>query len=79
MLIEANEKKSFPSSLLPELRRLLISLDLVANAGEKVKRGMRVFRSFASGVKMKMGESNLNWVGSSLNEERRTVATSNPI
>ncbi len=56
LLIEANEKRSLPSLLLPELRRVLISLDLRANASEKVKKGMRVFRSFTTGLRLKHGE-----------------------
>jgi len=56
VLIEANEKRSLPSLLLPELRRILISLDLRASASDKVKKGMRVFRSFTSGLRLKHGE-----------------------
>ena len=56
LLLEAHESRSFTSTLLPELRRVLISLDFAANAGDKVKRGMRVFRSFVSGMKVRHGE-----------------------
>jgi hypothetical protein len=56
LLIEANEKRSLASLLLPELRRVLISLDLIASASDRVKRGMKVFRSFAAGLRLKHGE-----------------------
>ena len=56
LLIEATENRSLTSSLLPELRRTLISLDLAASAGEKVKRSLRVFRSFVAGLKLRHGD-----------------------
>ena len=63
LLLEASESRSLVSTLLPELRRALISLDLAAHAGEKVKRGMRVFRSFVSGLKLRSGELELEFGG----------------
>lgn len=56
LLLEANENRSFIATLLPELRRTLIALDLASSAGDKVKRGMRVFRSFVGGLKLRHGE-----------------------
>ena len=56
ILLEATENKSLVSALLPELRRTLIALDLAASAGDKAQRGMRVFRSFVSGLKLRTGE-----------------------
>ncbi len=61
LLLEATETRPLVSALLPELRRTLISLDLAANAGDKVKRGMRVFRNFVSGLKLKTGELELEF------------------
>lgn len=55
-LIEAHEDKRLPQLLLPELRRLLLELDRLGALDEKVKRGLRVLRSFASGVKLRYGE-----------------------
>ena len=63
ILLEATETRSFVATLLPELRRTLISLDLATNAGEKAKRGMRVFRSFVSGLKLRTGELELEFGG----------------
>lgn len=54
--IEAHENKSLPALLLPELRRVLLGLDGMAGLSEKVKRGLRVLRSFVSGVKVKVSE-----------------------
>ena len=63
LLLEANENRSFVSVLLPELRRALISLDLATSAGDKVKRGMRVFRSFVGGIKLRHGEFEFEFAG----------------
>lgn len=63
ILLEATESRSFLSALLPELRRTLISLDLAANAGDKARRGMRVFRSFVSGLKLRAGELEFEFAG----------------
>lgn len=52
-MIEAHEKKSLPELLLPELRRILFSLD---DGGKKisakVKRAFRVLKSFVSSIKI---------------------------
>lgn len=63
ILLEATENKSLVSALLPELRRTLISLDLAANAGDKARRGMRVFRSFVAGLKLRTGELEFEFGG----------------
>ena len=63
ILLEATESKSFVAALLPELRRTLIALDLAANAGDKARRGMRVFRNFVSGLKLRTGELELEFGG----------------
>ena len=54
--IEAHESKSLPALLAPELRKVLFALDTMGNLSEKVKRGLRVLRSFIGGVKVKVNE-----------------------
>jgi Cdc6-like AAA superfamily ATPase len=54
-MIEAHEKKSLPALLLPELRRILISLEASRKVlSTKVKRALRVLKSFVSGVKLQL-------------------------
>lgn len=53
VFIEAHESKPLAALLLPSLRQLLISLDRMANVSEKVRRGLRVLKSFFKGVKLK--------------------------
>ena len=55
VMIEASEDKSLAVSLIPHLRKLLFDLDRIAGAGEKVKRGMAVLRSFIGTVKISVG------------------------
>jgi hypothetical protein len=55
-LIEAHEQKPLPALLVPQLRRLLLDLDRLGALSEQVKRGLRVFRSFVSGLKLRHGE-----------------------
>jgi hypothetical protein len=45
---------------VPALRQLLLSLDQVGKLSEKVKRGLRVLKSFASSLKVKYGELEVN-------------------
>ncbi len=52
IMIEAHEKKSLPEVLLPELRRILFSLDVGEMISSKVKRAFRVLKSFVSNVKV---------------------------
>lgn len=52
VMIEAHEKKSLPELLLPELRRILFSLDSGEKISSKVKRAFRVLKSFVSSVKI---------------------------
>jgi len=58
-MIEAREQTPLPVLLLPQLRRLLLDLDRLGALSEKVKRGLRVFRSFISGLKLKHGDVEL--------------------
>lgn len=57
LLIEAHENKSLPQLLLPPLRQVLFALDRMQNVSQKVKRGLRVLRSFIGAVKVKVGEA----------------------
>ena len=52
-MIESPEEKPLPELLVPALRRLLLSLDNIANVGDAVRRGLRVLASFAKSVKVK--------------------------
>lgn len=54
--VEAHEDKHMGPLLAPSLRRLLYDLDRLAGAGDKVKRGLAVLRSFISGIKLTVGE-----------------------
>ena len=57
LLIEAHESKSLPLLLLPPLRQTLFALDRMQNVSQKVKRGVRVLRSFIGAVKAKLGDA----------------------
>ena len=57
LLIEAHENKPLPLLLLPPLRQTLFALDRMQNVSQKVKRGLRVLRSFISAVKVKLGDA----------------------
>ncbi len=52
IVIEAHEDKPLGPLLAPYLRSLLFDLDRVAGAGDKVKRGLRVLRSFLGVLKV---------------------------
>lgn len=60
VFIEAHENKPLPTLLLPPLRQLLISLDVMASVSQKVKRGLRVLKSFFNGVKVKYQDIEIN-------------------
>jgi len=49
--IEAHEDKALGPLIAPYLRTLLFALDRMAGAGDKVKRGLRVLRSFLGALK----------------------------
>lgn len=57
VLIEAHESKPLPLLLLPPLRQALFALDRMQNVSQKVKRGLRVLRSFIGAVKVKVGDT----------------------
>jgi len=50
ILIEAHEEKRLAALLVPHLRRLLYDLDRIAGAGDKVRRGIGVLKSFIGAV-----------------------------
>jgi GTPase SAR1 family protein len=52
ILIEAHENKSLGAMLVPCLRSVLFSLDRVAGASDKIRRGWAVFKSFLSSLKI---------------------------
>jgi len=52
ILVEAHEDKSLALLLIPQLRRLLFELNRLAGAGDKVRRGLAVLKSFISGVRV---------------------------
>lgn len=56
VLIEAHEGKSLAALLIPPLRQILFSLDAMENLNQKVKRSLRVFKSFMNSVKIKINE-----------------------
>lgn len=55
-LIEATESRTLPELLGPPMRQILFRLDSLADVSDKVKRGLRVLRSFLGAVKLKVGE-----------------------
>ncbi len=56
ILVEAHENKSLGILLVPHLRRLLYELDRLAGAGDKVRRGLAVLKSFIGAVKVKVDD-----------------------
>lgn len=56
ILIEAHEEKPLGELIFPALRSLLYDLDRVAGAGDKVKRGLAVLRSFIGSIKLTVSD-----------------------
>lgn len=56
VLIEAHEDKALGPMIAAPLKAVFFELDRLAQAGDRVKRGLRVLRSFLGGLKVKMGE-----------------------
>ncbi len=54
--IEAHEDKQLGPLIVPHLRMLLYDLNRIAGAGDKVKRGLAVLRSFVGAMKVTVGE-----------------------
>lgn len=70
ILVEAHEGKSLAVLLAPQLRRLLFDLDRIALAGDRVKRGLAVLRSFLGAIKITVGEVD---IGLDIEPERGTA------
>ncbi len=70
ILVEAHEGKSLAVLLAPQLRRLLFDLDRIALAGDRVKRGLAVLRSFIGAIKITVGEVD---IGLDIEPERGTA------
>lgn len=56
ILVEAHEGKALAVLLAPHLRGLLFDLDRLAGAGNKVRRGLAVLKSFLGAINLKVGE-----------------------
>lgn len=56
ILVEAHEGKPLAVLLAPHLRRLLFDLDRLKGAGDKVRKGLGVLRSFIGAIKVKVGD-----------------------
>ena len=59
--IEAHEDKALGPLIAPHLKTLLYGLDRIAGAGDKVKRGLAVLRSFIGASKSPRATSRLDW------------------
>jgi hypothetical protein len=54
--VEAHEDKSLAALIAPHLRKLFYELNRLAGAGEKVRRGLAVLKSFMNGMKVSIGD-----------------------
>jgi AAA ATPase domain len=54
--IEATDSRSMPELLVPPLRQIMFQLDSMSGVSNKVKRGLRVLRSFVGAVKVKVAD-----------------------
>lgn len=70
VMIEATESRSLPALLLPTLRQVLFGLDAMADVSDKVKRGLRVLRSFVGCFKATINEVEF---GLNIDPERGTA------
>jgi hypothetical protein len=52
---EAQENMPVANLLVPSLRKILLALDTVKAAGDKARRGLRVLKSFLSGLTVSVG------------------------
>jgi hypothetical protein len=68
--IEATETRSLPELLLPKLRQALFQLDAMAGLSDKVKRSLRVLRSFMGAMKVKLNDLE---IGLDVDPERGTA------
>ena len=56
VLVEAHEDKALGPLIAAPLKTVFFELDRIAQAGDRVRRGLRVLRSFLGGLKVKLGE-----------------------
>ena len=56
VLVEAHEEKALGPLIAAPLKAVFFDLDRIAQTGDRVKRGLRVLRSFLGGLKVKVGE-----------------------
>jgi len=61
ILLEAHEEKSLGELIYPALRGLLFELDRIKGAGDKVKRGLAVLRSFIGSIKLTVNDMALGF------------------
>lgn len=59
LMVETPEDRSLAELLLPPMRQILLSLDAMENISAKAKRGLRVLKNFAAGLKLKIGDIEL--------------------
>jgi len=72
LLLEAHEGKALGPLIAPSVRELLYRLDRTAGTGEKVKRGLRVLRSFLGALKLIYGDVS---IGLDIDPETGTADT----
>ncbi|MBS0635609.1 MAG: ATP-binding protein [Verrucomicrobia bacterium] len=72
--IEANEKMTLASLLLSPLRQLLFQFDRMEALNEKVKRGLRVLKSFINGLRIKYQDIE---IGLDIDPEQGTADSGN--
>lgn len=68
--VEAHEGKSLPELLVPAIRQTLFALSAFENAKDKARRGLRVLKSFLSGLRVKVNDLE---VGLSIDPETGTA------
>lgn len=70
VVLEAQEKRHIGQLLAPSLRKLLFDIDRMAGAGDRVRRGLAVLRSFVAGIKVRVGDID---IGLDIEPERGTA------
>jgi hypothetical protein len=70
LIIEAHENKFLAQLLVPHVRRLLYEIDRLSGAGNKVRRGISVLKSFIGAIKISVGDVE---VGMDIEPERGTA------
>ena len=75
VFVEAHENKPLGPLIAPHLRSLLFDLDQVAGAGDKVKRALRVMRSFLGTLKLTYNDVA---IGLNIDPERGSADSGDP-